>query len=356
MLRRILPLLVSSFVALLPTTGSSAEGMAETHVIFISSDGNRSDAITTLGPEKAPNFHRIRAEGAFTDNARTDYTYTITLPNHTGMITGRGVVGKEGHEWIINEDPKLGQNLHRNKREYIPSMFDVAHDNGLSTALYASKTKFSLYRDSFDERWGTPDVTGADNGKNKIDTFLIDETTDTLVDALLAQLREAPARLTMAHLRDPDTAGHAEGWDLDGDTPYLRAVQHVDSLLGRILDEVETNPKLKGNTWIILTADHGGWIDTKGHGEAHEKDNFTIPFYVWGPGVPAGADLYDLNPASRSDPGEDRPDYREAVQPIRNADAGNLILSLLGLPPIPGSTVNAKQDLSVQRDTPAKTG
>ena len=67
----------------------------------------------------------------------------------------------------------------------------------------------------------------------------------------------------------------------------------------------------------------------------------------------AGAELYSLNSQSRLDPGDGRPLYSDPLQPIRNGDAANLELELHGLPAIPGSTINATQDLSVPEPSTA---
>nr|MBX2819748.1 hypothetical protein [Rhodothermaceae bacterium] len=53
------------------------------------------------------------------------------------------------------------------------------------------------------------------------------------------------------------------------------------------------------------------------------------------------ADLYDLAAHSRTDPGEDQIPDGVDNQPIRNGDAANLALSLLGLDAVPGSTLGA---------------
>ena len=75
--------------------------------------------------------------------------------------------------------------------------------------------------------------------------------------------------------------------------------------------------------------------------------NFRIPFVVWGAGVEAGADLYDLNPDFR-DPGTRRTRYGLKRPPVRNGDAANLATDLLGLRALPGSQFNADQSLDVR--------
>jgi hypothetical protein len=146
------------------------------------------------------------------------------------------------------------------------------------------------------------------------------------------------------HIVDPDKTG---SW---GSTPYNNSVIAADGYLGQILKLIDTNPALAGKTALIVTADHGGEGD--GHSQAASRLNYTIPLYVWGPTVTAGADLYAINSGVRQDPGTARPNYSAAVQPIRNSDGANLALDLLGLGAIPGSTVNAAQNLAVQGTAP----
>ncbi len=323
------------------------------YVIHISIDGLRSDGVTALDSATAPNFYRLRTEGAFTDNARTDVEHTDTLPNHTSQLTGRGVDGPSGHNYTENSIPATGTTLKTNKGSYISSVFDVVHDNGSSTGLYASKEKFILFDQSYDATAGEPDGIGPDNGTDKIDRYdyndNVDPTTsNTLVDSYLMAMSSAPFNYTLLHLRNPDSAGHDSTWDLTADSDYLGSIVDVDSFLGDIFMEIDdASSPLNGHTAIILTADHGGRLSTKTHGPEDDAENYTIPFYVWGPGVAAGADLYTLNPSSRADPGTAQPAYGDPNQPIRNGDGANLALGLLGLGPVPGSTINAAQDLNV---------
>jgi hypothetical protein len=129
-----------------------------------------------------------------------------------------------------------------------------------------------------------------------------------------------------------------------GSSTYRQIVHGVDEYLGDVFHLVETDPQLTGRTAIVLVTDHGG--TGFAHSNPKLRENYTIPLFVWGAGVGRG-DLYAMNHDTRTDPGQSRPDYGPDHQPIRNGDTGNLALSLLGLGPIPTSTINAKQDLRV---------
>ena len=313
------------------------------HVILIAVDGLQVQGLKQLlAAGKANAFQRLIDQGVSTLNARPDATYSITLPNMTAMMTGRPVTRVQGrpddtfHGYTWNGPPRQGETLHNGGNPalaYVPSVFDVVHDHGGSTALYASKSKFALFDASWNAEHGAADTVGSDQGRDKIDSFRVDPDTARLTDALLQTMAVSPFRFAFLHLADPDAAGHGIGW---GTPTWLAAVQHVDAQIAKVLDFVASQPALQGNTVVIVTSDHGGFANT--HFDIANPLIHTIPFFVWGRRVDKGVDAYKAL-SNRRDPGSARPDFTAKDQPIRNGDACNMALGLLGLPNAPGSTM-----------------
>lgn len=322
------------------------------NAVLVSVDGLRSDALLAVPAEELPAFTRLM-QGASTLNARTDPDSTVTLPNHAGMFTGRLAHGDAGHGWIENEDPAPGATLHGNKGAYVAGIFDVAHDRGWHTALFAGKSKFCLYDVSWNGEHGAPDTVGADQGRDKIDEYALLGKSAEIADGVLRALKEgaksgSPGTLVFAHFAVTDLVAHAFGWDVTPGSRYMQAVAAVEHELGRILDGIEAEEFLRGSTVVVLTADHGGGAPFKSHDLPSMWVDYIIPFLVWTGDAEPPRDLYALNAGTRRDPGLRQPPPPSTEEPpIRNGDAGNLVLSLLGLPPVPGSTIDAEQDLKV---------
>lgn len=327
---------------------SAADTRAEVdYVIHISVDGLRGDVLQAIVANPPlptsttyPSFRRLEVEGAFTYNARTDYNFTETVPNHVTMITGRPVNQPSGqpntlHHGYSSNFPGPTHTIHANGNpavSYKASTFDVAHDHGLSTALYTSKTRLTILDRSYNGANGALDAIGPDNGRDKIDfAQLVDGGSAGIVSNFVATMAATPRNYTFIHLVEPDTAGHATGWE---NQSWYDSVKVIDDRLALIFELIDNSDALRGNTAIVLTGDHGGGVDIHTNPTAYQ--NYNVPLFVWGAGLPAGGDLYELSP-NRFDPGLGRPDYNAADQPWRNGDTGNLALALLGLPPIPGS-------------------
>lgn len=344
-------------MAAVMATAASAMAAAPEYVISISVDGMGSQYLQTLiNNNQVPNIQTIIAQGATTLNARTDAGVAVTLPSHTGMVTGRPMNNYttpaiSGHNWTGNGDPAPGQTLATNKGSYIASVFDVAHDNGLKTGLWSGKSKFSLFRDSYNATNGAADVTGVDNGKNKVNYSYLPGTVaaSTLTADFTSQMAANKYNFSFVHYQDPDAAGHSYSW---GSAQYNNALMQVDAQIGNIMAMVNTNPTFIGKTVIMVTADHGG--NGYGHGDLTKASDYTIPFMVWGAGVQHG-DLYALNPDTLLAPpttggAAGLPQYTGG-QPMRNGNLGNLSLDLLDLGPIPGSTIGYAQNVAVPEPT-----
>lgn len=279
-------------------------------VVVISVDGLASYAVT---PEAMPELTMLLEEGAGTLNART-IERTITLPNHTSMVTGRPALealGGHGVDW--NEDL-----VNAVVPGDIDSVFTVLGEKDLESAVFAGKEKFSLWERSW-----------------PIDRFVVNTRLDELLRGAIEDLETEDRAFTFIHVANPDAAGHASGW---ASRDYDLAVAQADTAIGRVIDAIRDT-----DTVVVVTADHGGIRHTNGHFDFTNPEAYTIPFVVWGITVPHG-DLYNLN-ADYEDPGVDPPTYDDAEPAVRNAAVANLVTDLLELPSVPGSSINTDQDL-----------
>lgn len=300
------------------------------HVVLISFDGLRSDMAQILSKKNNGGFRQVLKEGVWTLNARTDTDYTVTLPNHTCMITGRPVLGQDGHGVIDNG--MLDKTVHDYAGHYVQSVFDVVREHHLTSAMLASKPKFEVYQRSFPI--DAVSITNYDDKK-------------TLESFEKLTVKGLPSFVFM-HFAGLDQVGHRKGWDVLRGSAYFTEAQAMDGRLKRVLEAISRKPALANQTIVIITADHGG--ESHGHGDKKTPLNYTIPFIIWGKAVAKGSDLYKINIDTRLDPLKARIGMDNISQPIRNGDAANLALFLLGLPSIEGSVIAVNKPLKIKKD------
>ena len=252
----LVPLLAAGCAGSLTPGAERTVGVAR-HVIVISIDGLRADAIEAAG---ARNLQRMMREGAYSLRARTIMP-SRTLPSHTSMLTG---VQPAVHGITWNDEQVDAQG-----RVRVATVFDMADSAHLHTAAFFAKAKFRhlIHGDA-------PDEVEAPRGTEVV---LAPRITQDVVQHL--QFRRPD--LLFVHLPDPDIAGHSAGWM---SLPYRWAVRRADAAVEQIR---RAAVKAYGTDFVmIVTADHGG------HGRDHGTDapeDVTIPWIVWGAGVQPGS-------------------------------------------------------------------
>ena len=259
-------LLVAGAAAALPGGAFSAEPVRP-RVVLISIDGLRADAVTA---ETAPTLAALAARGAV-GTALADLP-PVTMTNHASMLTG---LSAATHRVYLDTD--LPGTI------AVPTLFDYAAAAGLRCAFLASKDKL---------RYFAPPAA--------VETRVFASDTAGLIDAVLPLLAPDGPDLVFIHLRDPDSAGHADGWLSPA---YLAAVARVDDHVARLTAALardlrprseaspaeEPAPDAPGAgprpSYLVITADHGG------EGRTHVLDNAAtrrVPWIVVGPDVAAG--------------------------------------------------------------------
>jgi|SRR5687768_4109774 len=242
-----------------PPSQSLPQASVSRHVIVVSVDGLRPDAIAAYN---APTLQRLMREGSHTLSATT-IDPSRTLPSHTSMLTGQPPE-RHGVRWnhVVTADADVIE---------LPNVFSVARAHGYSTAAFFSKAKFQpLQRD------GTLDYSQAPGG-----WFGRWPSKRTMAD-VAAYLPAARPNVLFVHLADVDAAGHHSGWM----TPeYGRAVLTADAAINELISLAD-RAYGAGRFSLIVTADHGG--HGSGHGSKDPQD-VTIPWIAWGQGVKPGA-------------------------------------------------------------------
>jgi arylsulfatase A-like enzyme len=153
--------------------------------------------------------------------------------------------------------------------DYIPELgyaqgtdlFDIAHAAGLPTHMYVGKEKLVQITEP-----------------PSLDNFVFVNDRDTvLMERLLSEFPQDFGVLFI-HFAITDGMGHVYGWLSE---EQLSVIRRADEALGLLLAELDSR-NLRGETLLIVTADHGGHDTT--HGSSAPED-MTIPWIAAGPGI-----------------------------------------------------------------------
>jgi arylsulfatase A-like enzyme len=221
---------------------------AITRVFILSVDGMRPEAIS-MAP--MPVLASLMQAGAYTLTAQTIYP-SSTLPAHASMLTGV-CPAKHGVTW--------NDYLPENGYAAGTDLFDIAHAAGLKTAMFVGKKKLRQITE--------PSST---------DIFEYINDRDTVITDRVIEQFPKDFGVLFIHFPTPDGMGHEYGWL---SFEQLSVLRRADESLGRLLDTLDTDG-LRGETLVIVTADHGGHDTT--HGSTRPED-MTIPWVIAGPGV-----------------------------------------------------------------------
>jgi predicted AlkP superfamily pyrophosphatase or phosphodiesterase len=234
------------------TAGLSDHPAFARHVIIISEDGLRPDALIQANGTV---HGAIMRRGSYSLKART-IRHASTLPSHAAMLSG---FDEPAH--------KLSWNGWKPERGYIqvPTIFDAAERAGHGSAAFVGKQKLEHIAHP-----GSVDVFSRPGFFCK-----------KVVEAAAQYFVDKRPEVEFIHFSDPDERGHAIGWMSE---PQIEAIRHTDLCLATLINAVHA-AGMDDDTLFILSADHGG------HGRNHSgriEEDRLIPWIAWGVGVRQG--------------------------------------------------------------------
>jgi len=265
-------LLVLGILIVLGLTSCSKSGNKDHHVILISLDG--FPAWMWNDPSlQVPNLRKLAAEGAST-KAMTVSNPSITWINHTTLVTGveprkhgvlfNGLLVRQGG----NKPAKIEPWVDKAKLVHVPTLYDIAHQNGLTTAEsdWVAVTRPGTITWSFAELPEaespvvkemiaagtiTPEhIEWMQLGpKRKSVTFLDNLWTKAAIHIF----KTHQPNLLLYHTLNTDAMHHTYG---PGTMASHTALAYADKLVGDLIQAVDESG-LRDRTTFLIATDHG---------------------------------------------------------------------------------------------------
>jgi len=222
------------------------------HVFIFSFDGGKPEVMKA---SSMPHLFALAKEGAATWQARTIFP-SLTLPSHTSMLTG---VGPDKHKMLWNDwEPQNGM-------VKVPTIFQLAHQHKLKTAMFVSKPKFiHLFLPGSCDNFSLPSYEAK-----------------VTAGVAASYIKNKKPNLCFIHFADSDSAGHTFGW---GSNEQKKSLADEDDALEQIMEAIKS-AGIEKTSVVILTADHGGHAKTHG---SNKPEDMEIPWIVWGDTVKHG--------------------------------------------------------------------
>ncbi|RYF26636.1 MAG: alkaline phosphatase [Flavobacteriales bacterium] len=232
------------------------------HVVVIGVDGL---SVQGLMEAKAPVLHKMIAEGAFKQNARTVLP-SSSSSNWSAQILGAGpeITGITSNDW--KPDAKHMTPVAVNKIGRSPSIYDIIRQQR-PTAEQGVVFHWDDY--------------GRLLQKGMVNHYERAQTESEAASKFSEYILNKKPMFALLHLDHVDHAGHETGHM----TPeYLKSIAKADSLIGTVLASIE-KAGMKDNTLVMIVSDHGGI--NKGHG-GYTDEEINIPVIYSGKGVKKG--------------------------------------------------------------------
>lgn len=242
------------------------------HVVLVTIDGFPA----SLWHDPAlpiPTLRQLAADGASAD-AMTVSNPSITWPCHTTLITG---VAPQKHGVLFNgllvrqddgKPPKLEPWTEKSKLVFVPTLYDVAHEAGLTTAEsdWVAVTRPGTIN------WSFPEIPNADGAVER-DMIAAGVITAEQIAGMqpggsrnktvwrdnmwtagaIFMLKRHKPNLLLYHTLNTDATHHRYGPATD---PSYTALAYADRLLGDLVRAVD-DAGLRAKTTFIITTDHG---------------------------------------------------------------------------------------------------